>query len=143
MTAVQAPDRSVRLPDRAPVVALRQLMVADAVVTAVGGLGLLAGASMLAEEAGLTTAAPVRAVGGFFVVLAVVVATVGWRPERTLVRLTSVNGLGDLMWAAASVIVGLTADLSGSGRAVVLVQAVIVLAVGEAKLLLARRARAD
>jgi hypothetical protein len=141
MTAVQPPVTAHRPPERLG--ALRQLMLADAVGTGAAGLALLLGADPLADEAGLATSGPVLAIGAFFVGLAVVVAAVGRAHEAVLLRLVPLNGAGDLAWAAGSVIVGLTADLSGSGRAMVLVQAVAVLAIGEAKLVLSRRARSS
>ena len=82
--------------------------------------------------------------GAFFITLAVIVAGVSRAPQALLVRLAALNAVGDLLWAAASVVwVALTADLSGTGRAMVLVQATVVLGVGEAKLVLSRRATAQ
>ena len=118
-------------------------MLADAVFTGVAGITLLLTADSLADEAGLATSGPLLAIGGFFVGLAVVVAAVGRAPEHSLLRLVPFNGAGDLVWTAASVFVALGADLSGAGRAMVLVQAVAVLAIGEAKLVLTRRARSS
>jgi hypothetical protein len=83
----------------------------------------------------------VLTVGGFFVGLAVAVALLGRLADHLLLRLAPLNAYGDLVWAAASVVVGVTADLSGAGRVMVLGQAAAVLAIGEAKLLLTRRAR--
>jgi len=128
--------------DHPAVATLRRIVMADAVLTAVAGVGLLGAAETWADEAGLATTGPVVAVGGFFVGLAVVVALLGRLPAATLVRAAPLNAVGDLAWAAGSVAVALAADLSGTGRAIVLAQAVAVLAVGEAKLLFARRSRA-
>jgi hypothetical protein len=141
MTAVQPPITADRSPS--PLGALRQLMLADAVFTLVAGIALLLAADPLADEAGLATSGPLLAIGAFFVVLAGVVAAVGRASEDLLPRLVPLNGIGDLGWAAASVIVSLSADLSGSGRALVLVQGVAVLVIGEAKLLLSRRVRSS
>lgn len=125
-----------------PTTTLRRVVMADAAVTAVAGVVLLAASRTLADESGLATTGPLVGIGGFFVGLAVVVAVLGRLPARTLIRLTPINALGDLAWAAASVVVAFAADLSGTGRAMVLAQALAVLAIGEAKLRLARRARA-
>ncbi len=135
----QITDRRRPAPERL----LRQVMVADAVATGVAGIGLLLAADPLADEAGLATTGPVLAVGGFFAVLALLVGAISRVRDPLLVRLAALNGGADVGWAVASVVVGLTADLSGTGRALVLVQAVAVLGVGEAKLLLARRARSS
>jgi hypothetical protein len=141
MTAVQPSVAAQRSPS--PVGVLRQLMLADAVFTGVAGITLLLAAEPLADEAGLATSGPLLAIGGFFVGLAVVVAAVGRAREHSLLRLVPLNGAGDLVWTSASVFVALGADLSGAGRAMVLVQAVVVLAIGEAKLVLTRRARSS
>jgi hypothetical protein len=141
MTAVHPPTTAHRPSPRLG--ALRQLLLADALATGGAGLALLLAADPLAEEAGLTTSGPLLLVGGFFAVLAVVVAAVRRAGHHTLLRLVRVNGTGDLVWAAASVVVGLGSDLSGAARAVVLLQAAAVLGVGEAKLVLARRARSS
>ena len=121
---------------------LRQLVVADAVVTGVAGWLLLVAAVDVAEWAGLTTAAPVRGVGAFFVLLGAALAGLSRASDGVLVRVVPVNAVGDLVWAVASVVVALAADLTGPARALILLQAVLVFAVGEAKLVLARRARA-
>jgi len=141
MTAVQPPVAAHRSPS--PRGALRQLMLADAVFTGVAGIALLLAADPVADEAGLSTSGPLLAIGAVFVVLAAIVAALSRAREDSLVRLVPLNGAGDLVWAAASVIVALSADLSGAGRAMVLVQAVAVLAIGEAKLVLPRRVRAS
>jgi hypothetical protein len=141
MTAVHPPVTQRRPPT--PLGALRQLLLVDAVATGGAGITLLLAADPLAEAAGLTTSGPLLLIGGFCAVLGVVVAAVGRAGDDTLLRLAPLNGAGDLVWAAASVVAGLGADLSGAGRAVVLLQAAAVLGVGEAKLLLARRARSS
>jgi hypothetical protein len=141
MTAVQPSKPSHQASSSLGV--LRQVMIADALFTAVAGVGLLAGADPLAEEAGLATTGPLVAVGAFFVVLAALVAGLGRAPEPAVRRLVPLNGIGDVAWAVMSVVAALAADLSGRGRAVVLVQAVAVFAIGEAKLVLARRARSS
>lgn len=141
MTAVHSSESSHRA--SSPLTSLRQLMVADALFTGVAGIALLAAADPLAEEAGLSATGPLVAIGAFFVVLAAVVAGLGRASDAAVLRLVPLNGFGDVAWAAASVVVALAADLSGSGRALVLGQAVAVLAIGEAKLVLARRARSS
>jgi glucose uptake protein GlcU len=142
MTALDASSVPAERDTRDPIAPLRQLVVADAIVTGLSGVLLLVAAEDLADWAGLTTAGPVRLIGGFFVLLAVALAGLGRTNDRLLVRLLPANAIGDLLWAAASVVVAVAAELSGAARAVILVQAVIVLAVGEAKLMLSRRARA-
>jgi hypothetical protein len=128
--------------ETAPVGSLRQLVVADAVVTGLTGWLLLVVSVDVAEWAGLATAGPVRGVGAFFVVLAVALAGLSRTSDGVLVRVVPVTAVGDLLWAVVSVVVALAADLAGAARALILLQAVFVFAVGEAKLVLARRARA-
>jgi hypothetical protein len=141
MTTLDA-SRVPRERETAPASSLRQLVVADAVVTGLTGWLLLVVSVDVAEWAGLTTAGPVRGVGAFFVVLAVALAGLTRTSDGVLMRSVPVTAVGDLVWAVASVVVALAADLTGAARALILLQAVFVFAVGEAKLVLARRARA-
>ncbi len=145
MTAVQPIPTAARPrtdgADTPAQASVRRVVRADVALAAVSAAGLLGAARPLADLADLRTTGPLLAFGGFFAVLALGLLALGAAPARTLVRLTPVSGAGDVAWAAASVVVALVADLSGAGRAVVLVQAIVVLAMGEAKIALARRAR--
>jgi hypothetical protein len=146
MTAIHPPLTDRPLEDAAHhplVVLLRRIMIADAVATAVSGLAVLVASASLADAAGLATTGPLLAIGGFFVALAMVVATLGRLSTPVLLRLVPVNAAGDLTWAGTSVAVALMTDLSRTGQALVLLQAVAVLAVGGIKLLVSRRGRAQ
>ncbi|MGK2948494.1 MAG: hypothetical protein ACSLFP_07960 [Acidimicrobiales bacterium] len=120
---------------------LRRFLVAEAAVTAALGAGMLVGTDALADRSGLATTGPVLAVGAFFVALPVVLAILSRAPQRLLLRLAPLNAAGDLAWAAASFGVAALADLSTTGRVLVAGQGILVVGIGEAKLLLARRAR--
>ena len=126
-----------------PLRSLRQLLRADAVLTGLAGVLLLATAPDLADWAGLSTAGPVRVVGAFFALLAVSLAGISRMGDGLLLRVAPVNAVGDLLWAVASVVVAVAADLTGGARALIIVQAVFVFGVGEAKIVLARRGRAS
>ncbi|MEO6318567.1 MAG: hypothetical protein ABIP36_07280 [Acidimicrobiales bacterium] len=142
MTAVHPTtltDQPLRETRAATVV--RRVVQADAAVTAVGGIVVLAAAEPVADLLGLATTGPVLAVGAVFVALSLVLALLGRADARSMLRLVPINAAGDLVWAAASIGVAALAELSGTGRALIAVQAVVVLAVGEAKLITVRRAR--
>jgi hypothetical protein len=145
VTAIHPPltERPTERAEHASVATLRGVFMADAGLTAVAGVAVLAASETLADEAGLATTGPLLGIGGFFVGLAIVVAILGRLPACSLVRAAPLNAIGDLAWVAGSVAVAVMADLSGAGRTMVLAQAVAVLAVGAAKLWFARRSRAD
>lgn len=137
-TATTAAERSW---DHATVTDLRRFLVAEAIVTAALGAVMLVAADSLADRTGLATTGPVVAVGAFFVALPVVLAVLSRAPQRLLLRLAPINAVGDLAWAAASFAVAALADLSTTGRVLVALQGLLVVGIGEAKILLARRAR--
>lgn len=60
-------------------------------------------------------------------------ARLRWAPATAVV---------DLAWVLGSLVLAGLADLSGAGRVLLVVQGVAVLVIGEAKLVLVRRARA-
>ena len=119
---------------------LQDLVRADAIVCAVSGFALLAAADALADLAGVATTGPVRAVGAFLVVLGMGLAWLGSAGDDARQRWIPLSAAGDIAWALASFALAFVADLSGPGRALILVQGVLVLAIGEAKLVLRRRA---
>jgi len=122
-------------------VAVRRVVLADAAVTGAGGALLLATASWTADLVGLANSGPVVIIGAFFVVLAAVMALLGRADDERLLRLVPLNAVGDLGWAVASVATVVLVDLSGTGRVLIAVQALAVLAIGEAKLITVHRAR--
>ena len=142
MTTLDASTIPRRREATPPIRSLRRLLVADAALTGLAGVLLLVTAQDMADWAGLSTATPMRVVGAFFVLLAVALAGVSRMRDGLLVRVVPVNAAGDVLWAIASLVVALVVDLTGGARALLVVQAVFVFAVGEAKLVLARRARA-
>jgi len=119
---------------------LQDLVRADAIVCAVGGFALLAAADAISELAGVATTGPVRAVGAFLVVLGMGLAWLGSTGDDARQRWIPLSAAGDIAWALASFALAFVADLSAAGRALILVQGVLVLAIGEAKLVLRRRA---
>ncbi len=119
---------------------VRRSVQADAALTAGGGVVVLAAAEPVADLVGVATTGPVIAVGAFFVALSLVLAVLGRTDARHLLRLVPINAVADLAWATASIGVAALADLSGTGRALIAIQAVAVLAVGETKLITVRRA---
>ncbi len=144
MTAVHPTTFTDQTPREAEATTVvRRVVQADAALTAVGGGVVLAAAEPVADLLGLATTGPVLAVGAFFMALSLVLALVGRTDARQLLRVVPINAVGDLAWAAASIGVAALADLSGTGRALIAVQAVVVLAVGEAKLITVRRARSS
>ncbi len=142
MTAVHPTTVTDQTPrEAAATTVVRRVVQADAVLTAFGGLVSLAAAEPVSDLLGLATTGPVIAVGAFFVALSLVLPLLGRTDARSLLRLVPINAVADLGWAAASIGVAVLADLSGSGRALIAIQAVAVLAVGEIKLITVRRAR--
>ena len=104
------------------------------------GSALLAAAGPVSDLVGVSTTGPVRAVGALLVVLGMGMAWLGSAGDNARQRWVPLSAAGDIAWAVASFAVALVGDLSGPGRALILVQGVLVLAVGEAKLVLRRRA---
>ena len=119
---------------------LQDLVRADAIVCAVSGFALLAAADVL----GTSPASP-RPVPCAPSARSWSCSAWGWRGWDRRVMTPGSGGprssaAGDIVWALASFAVAFVADLSGPGRALILVQGVLVLAIGEAKLVLRRRA---
>lgn len=142
MTAVHPTTFTDQTPREAQATTVvRRVVQADAVITGFGGLVALAAAEPVRDLLGLATTGPVIAVGAFFVALSLVMALLGRTDTRSLLRLVPINAVADLGWAVASIGVAALADLSGPGRALIAIQAVAVLAVGETKLITVRRAR--
>ena len=121
---------------------VRRVVQADAVLCLVSGGLLFAGASPLAELAGLEPTWPVAAVGAFLLLLGVNLLVLARASARHVLAITPWSAESDFAWAVASVVVALAVSMSGPGRAIVLAQAVVVAAVGVAKLRAVRAARA-
>lgn len=114
---------------------LRHVIGADAALCAVSGAALVGLAAPLADLVGLTGGGgPLVGVGTFLLVLAAGLAWLRRAPHDTLLRLTPASAGGDLVWAAASVVVAVTVSMNLGGRAAVVVQAAAVAGVGLAKL---------
>lgn len=120
---------------------LRSLMGADAALAAVSGLVLVLAGGPLSDLAGVDTAGPARLAGAFLLVLAVDLALLARATDAARQRWVPVSAAADLLWAAGSIAVAVLAELSGPGRALVAAQGVLVLGIGEAKLVLHRRGR--
>jgi len=121
--------------------ALQRLVQLDAGVAAASGAALMAAAGPLSDLAGVPSTTPSRIVGAFLLLLAVDLVWLGTTSHGNRLRWVPASAAGDLAWAVASVAVAALADLTGPGRALIVVQGLAVLAIGEAKLLLHRRAR--
>jgi hypothetical protein len=122
---------------------LRDLVRVDAAVAAISGVALLVAAGPLTDLAGLTTTGSARAVGAFLVLLALDLAWLGAASDQARLRWVPLSAAGDLLWTGASFAVAAFADLSGPGRALIVLQGLLVLGIGEAKLTLHRRARTE
>jgi hypothetical protein len=120
---------------------LRDLVRADAAVCALSGLALLLASDPLSDVAGVATTTPARGAGAFLVLLGVGLAWLSNVSDRTRLRWVPLSASGDLVWGLASLAVAVLVDLSGAGRTVIALQGLLVLAIGEAKLVLHRRAR--
>ena len=122
---------------------LRDLVRVDAAAAAISGLALLAAAGPLTDLTGLTTAGPARVVGAFLLLLALDLAWLGAASDQARQRWVPISAAGDILWSVASFAVAAGADLTGPGRALIVMQGLLVLGVGEAKLVLHRRARSE
>ena len=120
---------------------LRQLIAVDAAICFGSGLVLLVAAAPVADLIGVSTTTPVRVVGAFLLLLGVGLAWLSRASDRARSRWVPINAAGDLLWAAASLAVAVLADLTGPGRALIAAQGLLALAIGEAKLVLHRRAQ--
>jgi hypothetical protein len=121
---------------------VRRIVQADAVLCLVSGGLLFAGASPIADVAGLEPTWPVAAVGAFLLLLGVNLLFLARAAARHLLAITPWSAETDFAWAVASVVVALAVSMTGPGRALVLAQAVVVAMVGVAKLRAVRAARA-
>ncbi|HJR26412.1 MAG TPA: hypothetical protein VJ804_13130 [Acidimicrobiales bacterium] len=123
------------------VTGVRRVVQADAVLCLVSGGLLFAGAGPIADVAGLEPTWPVAAVGGFLLLLGVNLLVLARASARHLLALTPWSAESDFVWAIASVVVAVAVSMTGPGRALVLAQAVVVAAMGVAKLRAVRAAR--
>ena len=119
---------------------LRRLLLADAAICAVSGIGLVVFRSPIADLVGRDSTTALAAIGTFLAVLAIGLSSLARAHRRTMLRLTPWSAEGDLLWAAASLAVAAVASLNGTGRVLVLIQAVAVAGMGVAKLAGRRRA---
>ena len=112
---------------------VRRILAIDAGVCLAGGAVLLAAATEIADRADLAAPTFVRILGAFLLVLGLDLAVFS-RASRRLARFgAAATGVGDVAWAAGSVALGATAGLPGWADALVLAQAVAVLAIGATK----------
>lgn len=116
------------------VLPLRTVVRADAALCVATGAVLAAGASPLADLAGLDTATPVVLPGVFLLVLGLGLGLLARADRRLLVALTPWSARGDVVWGAASLAVAAGVDLTGPGRALVVAQALVVTAMAALKL---------
>lgn len=120
---------------------LRAVVGADAALAAVSGLVLVLAAGPLSDLAGVATAGPARLAGAFLLVLSVDLALLARATDAARQRWVPASAAADLLWAAGSIGVALLAELTGPGRALIGAQGLLVLAIGETKLVLHRRSR--
>lgn len=117
--------------------ATRPFLLLDATVTAVNGLAYVAAAGLLADWFG----APVglqRGLGAFLVLVGLSVTVLATRrpvPRRGVLALVVLNEA----WVVASVAYAVMGDLTGLGRAWIVLQALVVAAFAAGQLWLARR----
>ena len=123
------------------VTGVRRIVQADAVLCLVSGGLLVAGASPLADVAGIEPTWPVAAVGAFLLLLGSNLLFLARASARHLLAITPWSAESDFAWALASVVVAVAVSMTGPGRALVLGQAVVVAMVGVAKLRAVRAAR--
>ena len=138
-TTTMAPTTAV--PSRSIADQARRLVRFDSLLCLASGAVLVAAASPLTDLAGVEPLVPTVAAGVFLVVLGAGLAFLARAELRPLRALLPWSGEGDLLWAAGSVAVATTVDLTGPGRALVLAQAAVVALVGVAKLRLAKQLR--
>lgn len=124
-----------------PLRRLRDIVRFDAAVGLTSGVALLVAAEPLSDLAGVDGTGPARAVGAFLVVYGLGLVALALGSDHGRLRGALVTAIADILWAVASVAVALTADLSGWGRALIAVQGLFVLGIGEVKLLVLRGAR--
>ncbi len=120
---------------------VRRIVLADAVLCLVTGGLLVGGVVPIADLIGLEPRWPVAAAGAFLLLLGGNLLCLARAAPRHVLALTPWSADGDFLWAIASVAIALGVSLTGPGRALVLVQAVAVVAVGLAKLRAVRAAR--
>jgi hypothetical protein len=120
---------------------VRRVMRADAVLCAVLGVGLVAGAGPVADLIGVDPSWSVAAAGAFLLGLAAALFAISRAAVRPLLALTPWSAEGDFVWAAASVVVAVTVSLTGPGRALIAGQGLVAVAMGVAKLQAVRAAR--
>lgn len=130
MTTITTPTRPTRSTAWQPV---RRVLHGDAALCAVSGAVALLGARPLADLADLDGGGPVAAVGAFLLLLGADLALLARAGDRLVRRLNPWSAAGDLAWVAASLVVAVTVDMSGVGRALVLAQALVVAGVAIAK----------
>ena len=120
---------------------VRRIVQADAVLCLVSGSLLVVGAQPIADVAGLEPAWPAAAAGAFLVLLGANLLFLARAAARHLLALTPWSADGDFLWAAASVAVAVGVSLTGTGRVLLIAQALLVAGVGVAKLRAVRAAR--
>jgi hypothetical protein len=121
---------------------VRRVVQADAVLCLVSGGLLVAGVAPIADLLGVEPRWPVAAAGAFLLLLGANLLFLARAAARHVLALTPWSADGDFLWAIASIAVALGVSLTGPGRALILVQGVVVAAVGVAKLRAVRAARA-
>jgi hypothetical protein len=133
-TMIAAPD--------AATARLRRVIQTDVALCAVSGVALVAGAGALADLADVEGGGPIVAAGAFLLLLAGALTWLSRAPAEALVRLAPWSAEGDFAWAVGSVALAVAMSMSGTGRALLVAQAVVVAGVGAAKLAAHRGARA-
>jgi hypothetical protein len=123
-----------------PSTLLRNVLRADAVVCAIGGVDLVAFSSPIASLLGMSEATPLPVIG---VVLAVygVYLWIASRRDPLSLNEAWAFAMGDLVWVAASAALIAFGPLSANGNWIVGIVALVTLAVAELKLLGIRRIR--